>query len=80
MNSSSHFLEMKTQAGGSLTLPTRLMDTQLPTARQVSTSVQVHGSYNDPHPQLGHFLPQPLATCQKSHTASLHRITLSLRE
>ena len=44
-------------------LPTRLMDAQLPTARQVSTSVQVHGSYNDPHPQLGHFLPQPLATC-----------------
>ena len=26
------------------------MDAQLPTARQVSTRVQVHGSYNDHHP------------------------------
>ena len=50
------------------------MDTQLRTACQVSTSVQAHGSYKDPHPQLGHFLPQPLATCPKSHTTSLHRI------
>ena len=61
MNSCSHFLEMKTQATGcaaSPTLPTRLMDAQLPTARQVSTSVQVHGSNKDTHPQSGP-LPSP---------------------
>lgn len=34
------------------------MDAQLPMACQVSTSVQVHGSKKDPHPQSGP-LPSP---------------------